>query len=97
MYFFQGTARPTKYRLVHDDSDFDEEELEILSYYLCHMFSRSTRAVSYPAPTYYSHLAALRFRRYLDVTPVNLNDLKAENRRTQVKEAFKDLHPMFFV
>lgn len=33
---------------------------------MCHMFSRCTRAVSYPAPTYYAHLAAFRARAWWD-------------------------------
>ena len=59
---FQGTARPTKYRCLWDDSDMSEDEIEQLTYYLCHMFARCTRSVSYPAPTYYAHLAAFRAR-----------------------------------
>lgn len=39
-----------------------EDDIETLTYYLCYMFSRCTRSVSYPAPTYYAHLAAFRAR-----------------------------------
>ncbi|KAK4880346.1 hypothetical protein RN001_008492 [Aquatica leii] len=56
----QGVARPTKYRKLWDDANMQEDELEELTYHLCHLFSRCTRAVSYPAPTYYAHLAAAR-------------------------------------
>jgi len=51
----QGTSRPCHYQVLWDDSDFSADELEVLSYYLCHLYSRCTRAVSYPTPTYYSH------------------------------------------
>ena len=30
------------------------------------MFARCTRSVSYPAPTYYAHLAAFRARTYIE-------------------------------
>jgi hypothetical protein len=30
------------------------------------MFARCTRSVSYPAPTYYAHLAAFRARAYIE-------------------------------
>ena len=35
-----------------------------MSYYLCHLYSRCTRAVSYPTPTYYAHLVAERARKH---------------------------------
>ena len=37
---------------------------QVLSYYLCHLYSRCTRAVSYPTPTYYAHLVADRARKH---------------------------------
>ena len=39
----QGTSRPCHYQVLWDDSDFTADELEILSYYLCHLYSRCTR------------------------------------------------------
>lgn len=62
----QGTARPTKYKVLHDDANMSEDEIEELTYYLCHLFSRCNRSVSYPAPTYYAHLAAFRAKHYID-------------------------------
>merc|ERR1719435_778210 len=60
----QGTSRPYHYQVLWDDSDFSADELEVLSYYLCHLYSRCTRAVSYPTPTYYAHLVADRARKH---------------------------------
>ncbi|KAL1139166.1 hypothetical protein AAG570_009226, partial [Ranatra chinensis] len=62
----QGTSRPTKYHLLWDDAGIPEDDLEQMTYYLCHMFTRCTRSVSYPAPTYYAHLAAFRIRNYFE-------------------------------
>jgi eukaryotic translation initiation factor 2C len=55
-----GTSRPTHYQVLWDDSDFSSDEIQALSYYLCYMYSRCNKAVSYPAPTYYAHWAAKR-------------------------------------
>lgn len=33
---------------------------------MCHLFSRCTRSVSNPAPSYYAHLAAYRARAHHD-------------------------------
>lgn len=44
----QGVARPTKYCLLRDDSNFPIDELQAITYNLCHFFARCTRSVSYP-------------------------------------------------
>ncbi|KAJ8880835.1 hypothetical protein PR048_017306 [Dryococelus australis] len=93
----QGTSRPTKYRRLWDDNDMSEDELEQLTYYLCHMFSRCTRAVSYPTPTYYAHLAAYRARVYIEGQKIQLDNLSEEQRRRSIKEVIYKDSPMFFV
>jgi len=60
----QGTSRPCHYQVLWDDSEFSADELEVLSYYLCHLYARCSRAVSYPTPTYYAHLVADRARKH---------------------------------
>jgi len=62
----QGTTRPTGYHLLWDDNKLTPDELQSLTYYLCHMYARCQRSVSYPAPTYYAHLAAFRAREHHD-------------------------------
>lgn len=93
----QGTSRPTKYHKLWDDSDINEDDLEELTYYLCHMFSRCTRSVSYPAPTYYAHLAAFRARAYISGVPVNVENLDHEQKMRAIPEDFNSGAPMFFV
>jgi eukaryotic translation initiation factor 2C len=93
----QGVARPTKYRLLWDDANMEEEELQNLTYYLCHMFSRCTRSVSYPAPTYYAHLAAARAKVYCDDKNLNLDRLSDEQRKLVIKDVIVKGTPMFFV
>lgn len=62
----QGVARPTKYCVLHDDSNINIDDLQALTYNLCHLFARCNRSVSYPAPTYYAHLMAARGRAYIE-------------------------------
>lgn len=62
----QGVAKPTKYCLLRDDVGMTINDLETFTYNLCHLFTRCNRAVSYPAPTYYAHLAAYRGRVYIE-------------------------------
>ncbi|XP_025603016.2 protein argonaute-2-like isoform X2 [Athalia rosae] len=93
----QGVARPTKYRCLWDDSNMSEDEIEQLTYYLCHMFSRCNRSVSYPAPTYYAHLAAYRARVHTEDLPINIHNLDEEQRKKLKLAESITGNPMFFV
>ncbi|CAH8864637.1 unnamed protein product [Trichobilharzia szidati] len=61
----QGTSKPAHYHVLYDDSNWTSDALEMFTYYLCYGYMRCCRSVSYPAPTYYSHLAAFRARDWL--------------------------------
>ena len=56
----QGTSRPTHYHVLWDENDFDSDCLQALTYQLCHLYARCTKAVSIPAPVYYAHWVAYR-------------------------------------
>ena len=51
--------------MLWDDNRFTADELQILTYQLCHTYVRCTRSVSIPAPAYYAHLVAFRARYHL--------------------------------
>ncbi|CAF1565590.1 unnamed protein product [Adineta ricciae] len=53
-----GTSRPTLYHVLHDDIGFNSDDLQQLTYWLCHTDMRCTKSVSIPAPVHYAHLAA---------------------------------------
>jgi eukaryotic translation initiation factor 2C len=94
----QGVSRPTRYHLLwNDDDNMTENEIQEITYYLCHMFSRCTRSVSYPAPTYYAHLAAQRARVYLEGQRIKLSNLENEQEKCTVVSEFISDNPMFFV
>ena len=61
----QGVSKPTRYRILFDENNNSDDDIERLTFYLCHLFSRCARSVSYPAPTYYAHLAAFRAKHHL--------------------------------
>ena len=58
----QGTSRPTHYHVLHDDNNFTPDELQELTYRLCYIYGRATRAVSIVPPAYYADLVAARAR-----------------------------------
>ncbi|KAI9314758.1 Piwi domain-containing protein [Dichotomocladium elegans] len=58
----QGTSRPTHYHVLYDDNRFTSDELQELTYRLCYIYGRATRAVSIVPPAYYADLVAARAR-----------------------------------
>ncbi|XP_012548543.1 argonaute 2 isoform X1 [Bombyx mori] len=93
----KGTARPTRYHAVCNDGRIPENEVEHLAYYLCHLYARCMRAVSYPAPTYYAHLACLRARSLTYGEIFNNNDLEKNPKRLRVLDSMLKQSRMFFV
>uniref|UniRef100_A0A915IL06 Uncharacterized protein n=1 Tax=Romanomermis culicivorax TaxID=13658 RepID=A0A915IL06_ROMCU len=61
----QGTSRPTRYHVIYDENNFTADEIQMVTYYLCHMYGRCPRSVSIPAPVYYADLACTRARCHL--------------------------------
>ncbi|EFA11590.1 argonaute-2a isoform X1 [Tribolium castaneum] len=93
----QGVAKPTKYCTLWDDNNMSNDDIEELTYYLCHMFTRCNRSVSYPAPTYYAHLAAARAKVYVENVKLDLTQLKTHQQKCQIQESIVKEKPMFFV
>ncbi|KAJ3011116.1 hypothetical protein HKX48_007014 [Thoreauomyces humboldtii] len=58
----QGTSKPTHYHVLHDENSFTSDGLQELTYRLCYLYCRATRAVSVVPPAYYAHLVAARAR-----------------------------------
>ncbi len=50
-------------------------ELELLTYWMTHLYCRCTRSVSYATPAYYAHWAARRGKALLSAG-ASLNDLQ---------------------
>lgn len=60
--FTKGTSHPCHYHVLYDEIGFSSDEIQALTYYLCHTDVRCTKAVSIPAPIHYAHLAAYQSR-----------------------------------
>ncbi|KAI9489892.1 Piwi domain-containing protein [Zychaea mexicana] len=58
----QGTSRSTHYHVLYDDNKFTSDSLQELTYRLCYIYARATRAVSLIPPLYYADLLASRAR-----------------------------------
>ncbi|KAJ6529450.1 hypothetical protein DFH09DRAFT_1327321 [Mycena vulgaris] len=57
-----ATPLITRLKVLHDDSSFTSDQLQTLSFYLCHVYTRSNPAISLSAPVYYADKVAGRSR-----------------------------------
>lgn len=56
----KGTSIPTHYTILFNNANLILEQIEHITYMLCHCYLRSTRSVKIPAPVYYADLVAGR-------------------------------------
>ncbi|KNE62897.1 hypothetical protein AMAG_08075 [Allomyces macrogynus ATCC 38327] len=61
----QGTARPTRYVVLHDEVHWTADDLQQFMYNLCYTYAQCTRSVSVVPPAYYARLACSRARHHL--------------------------------
>ncbi|KAI0068655.1 argonaute-like protein [Artomyces pyxidatus] len=97
-----GTSRPAHYNVLYDENGFTPDGLQSLSFALCHVYARSTRSVSIPAPVYYADIVCSRAKHHYD--PQNGLDLSMSETATNTteqaatlekfKKAFQPLHRM---
>ncbi|KAH7887674.1 argonaute-like protein [Phlebopus sp. FC_14] len=95
-----GTSRPAHYNVLYDENNFNVDSLQSLSFALCHVYARSTRSVSIPAPVYYADIVCSRAKNHYDPSgTVDFSDSATHTDTTQAEgilEAyqrnFKPLH-----
>ncbi|KAG0608690.1 hypothetical protein M758_8G124800 [Ceratodon purpureus] len=62
-----GTSRPTHYHvLVNENKNLKPDDIQSLTYNLCHTFGRCTTSISMAAPAAYAHVVATRYRKLVD-------------------------------
>jgi len=95
-----GTSRPAHYNVLYDENNFSADGLQSLSFALCHVYARSTRSVSIPAPVYYADIVCTRAKNHYDPSgTVDFSDSATQMDATQADTAmeafrrgFKPLH-----
>lgn len=85
-----GTSRPAHYSVLYDESGFNADALQSLSYSLCHVYAPSTRAVSTPAPVYYADKVCSRAKTHFDPNELLKFDTSTVVSGSTNLEAFKD-------
>ncbi|KAG8903832.1 hypothetical protein FRB99_002683 [Tulasnella sp. 403] len=102
-YFLQshagllGTSRPAHYNVLLDENNMTPDALQQLTYTLCHIYARSTRSVSIPAPTYYADIVCSRSANHYDpkgpYQPDSIDHASSGSQRLKdAKTYFKPAH-----
>ncbi|XP_077273224.1 protein argonaute-2-like [Temnothorax americanus] len=84
-----------RYRCISNESNFTEDELQELTFYLCHMNACCARAVSYPMPAYNAHLAAYRGRVWIQA--ITEEETDRDFRKKWKNFNLNIENPMFFI
>eukprot|EP01117_Protostelium_nocturnum_P016842 TRINITY_DN6745_c0_g2_i1.p1 TRINITY_DN6745_c0_g2~~TRINITY_DN6745_c0_g2_i1.p1 ORF type:complete len:994 (-),score=216.74 TRINITY_DN6745_c0_g2_i1:22-3003(-) len=76
-YASQGTVTPTHYHVVHNSTDIEPQDLQLITYKLCHLYMNWTGTVRVPAPCQYAHKNAYLVGQSLhqEASPKLLNNL----------------------
>ncbi|KAJ7129589.1 Piwi domain-containing protein, partial [Mycena epipterygia] len=95
-----GTSRPAHYSVLYDENNFSADSLQSLSFALCHVYARSTRSVSIPAPVYYADIVCSRAKNHYDPqgtvdfsdSATQVDDAQATSSLEAFRRGFKPLH-----
>nr|SZF06506.1 protein argonaute-2-like [Psoroptes ovis] len=103
--FIQGTSRPLKYVVLHNDYErrqLNMDGLEKLCFYLCHNCTRYRGTIALPVPVRYADLCAYRSKLHLeaqhfsrDIPPANMEEFERHviqqlNRLVKLNEQLKN-------
>jgi eukaryotic translation initiation factor 2C len=91
---FRGVTRPTKYTIIYNENKLTNDEVQVLTFHLCHLFTRCNKSVSYPAPTYFAHRAADRAKGYLYKQEIRMEELNLD--LVKIQKDFARANSMFF-
>ncbi|GFY50135.1 protein argonaute-2 [Trichonephila inaurata madagascariensis] len=86
----QGTSKPAHYTVLHDDNNFDADELQMLSYHLCYTYGKCNRSVSIPAPVLYADLACYRAKKYADFHLIKTKSNGSSQSSSRLPEYVRD-------
>lgn len=64
-----GTVAPTSYNIIYDTLGLSPDQIQRLSYKLCHLYFNFSGQIRVPAPCQYAHKLASLAGQHLKVAP----------------------------
>ncbi|KAG5418837.1 TFC3 [Candida metapsilosis] len=98
----QGTGIPAHYYVLHDENNYSSDDIQRITYNLCHTFGRATKSVKVVPAAYYADLLCTRGRYYVgsgmkDGGPTGLSLLDEFKKRLGDNVASGIRNTMFYI
>lgn len=88
----KGTSSPSHYTVLLDEQGYSSDRLQSIAHNLCHIYARSTRSVSIPAPVYYADIISARGRFHFSPEVHLSDDGDADYTDQHYQQAWRPLH-----
>ncbi|CAE6507468.1 unnamed protein product [Rhizoctonia solani] len=88
----KGTSSPSHYTVLYDEMDYTADKLQSISHALCHIYARSTRSVSIPAPVYYADIISARGSFHFTADDHLSEDGDVDYTEQHYQQAWRPLH-----
>ncbi|KAH9965910.1 argonaute-like protein [Russula dissimulans] len=91
-----GTSRPAHYTVLIDENKLTADDVQSISYALCHVYARATCSLSIPAPLYYADRVCSRAKNHYDPrqgVDLDLFDIEGQvDTSERLRQAFRPTH-----
>ncbi|KAJ7170272.1 argonaute-like protein, partial [Mycena crocata] len=90
-----GTSRPAHYSVRRCENHFEADMIQSVSFALCHVYTRSTRSISIPAPVYYADSVCGRAKNHYVAAPQEENgesETTAAEKLQKCKTFYRPVH-----
>ncbi|QRV87648.1 eukaryotic translation initiation factor 2C 2 [Ceratobasidium sp. AG-Ba] len=88
----KGTSAPSHYTVLLDEKQYSADRLQNIAHSMCHIYARSTRSVSIPAPVYYADIITARGRFHFSPDVHFSDDGDANYTDQHYRQAWIPLH-----
>ncbi|KAF8680986.1 argonaute family [Rhizoctonia solani] len=88
----KGTSSPSHYTVLLDEMGYSSDKLQSVAHALCHIYARSTRSVSIPAPVYYADIISARGNFHFTPDVHLSDDGDVDYTEQHYQQAWRPLH-----
>ncbi|ELU45829.1 Piwi domain-containing protein [Rhizoctonia solani AG-1 IA] len=88
----QPASSPSHYTVLLDEMGYSSDKLQSVAHALCHIYARSTRSVSIPAPVYYADIISARGNFHFTPDVHLSDDGDVDYTEQHYQQAWRPLH-----